>query len=73
MRMSIAFALIAALGFAGSLLADEVVKAGGPTDKPGRTLEDETVKDRYQTRGLGAFSSLLMALTSTCGLCVSGF
>jgi hypothetical protein len=44
MRMSIAFALIAALGFAGSILADEVVKAGGPSDKPGRTLEDDTVK-----------------------------
>jgi hypothetical protein len=44
MRMSIAFALIAALGFAGSLLADEVVKSGGPTDKPGRTLEEDSVK-----------------------------
>ncbi|MEO8004888.1 MAG: hypothetical protein ABI771_08280 [Betaproteobacteria bacterium] len=44
MRMSIAFALIAALGFASSVLADEIVKAGGPTDKPGRTLEDDTVK-----------------------------
>ena len=36
-------------------------------------LEDKTMEDRYQTWGLGAFSSFLTALTSTCSLCVSGF
>jgi hypothetical protein len=44
MRISIVFALVAALGVAGSALADESVKAGGPTDKPGRTLESDSVK-----------------------------
>ena len=36
-------------------------------------LEDKAMKDRYQTWRLGALSLFLTALTSTCGLCVSGF
>src|SRR6266850_4404098 len=39
-----ALILIAALGLAGASLADETVKAGRPSDKPGRALDGDTVK-----------------------------
>jgi len=42
MKFSTIFALIAALGLAGAALADDSVKSGGPTDKPGRTLDQDS-------------------------------
>ncbi len=44
MKIANALILIAALGLAGVSLADETVKAGGPSAKPGRALDGDTVK-----------------------------
>lgn len=44
MNVSIALAMIAALGFSGAALADDTVKSGYPEGKAGRAVDGETVK-----------------------------
>jgi len=44
MKVSIALAMIAALGFAGAALADDNIKSGYPEGKPGRAVDGSTVK-----------------------------
>ncbi len=70
MELSYTFVLIAAIGISGAALADDTVKSGERADKPGRAVDEGTVKSGGQSDSSTFRATAMNALNDSIALAI---